>query len=368
MTRVVHLHIGAPKTGTTYIQTRLGRNTRTLADHGVHFPSTTRLARPELSQFRAALDLTEQDWGGAPGHADGAWDALMRRVRRLDGNVVISHEILAPAKSRMIERAMKDLAGSEVHIVYSARDLARQLAAAWQESVKQGRAWTFRKFLRRSRMGKPFMMQAFDIPDVLSSWGVAVPPERIHLVVVPARRRNGDVATDGEDTLWTRMCRALAIDPAWAPLDSDAVNASLGVAETQVLRRLNQELGRQVAREGEYDELLRRMVADGTLFHHRSAPVTLRPDNYDWVEERTERSLEWIAASGIDVIGDVDELRPQRPDPDERWHNPDRVRKRAITRAAVGALSSMTAEAARRPDPHGLAARATREIKRRLEP
>ncbi|KAA1421968.1 hypothetical protein F0U44_06835 [Nocardioides humilatus] len=363
MTRVVHLHIGAPKTGTTYIQTRLGRNTKTLAEHGVHFPSISRFARPELSQFRAALDLTEQDWGGAPGHADGAWDALMRRTRRLDGNVIISHEILAPAQSKMIERAMRDLAGSEIHIVYSGRDLARSLSAAWQESVKQGRAWTFRKFLRRSRMGKPFMMQAFDIPDVLSSWGVAVPPERIHLVVVPSK---ANAASD--DTLWTRMCRAFDIDPAWAPLDSDAANKSLGVAETQVLRQLNQALGRKVAREGDYDDLLRRMVADGSLFHHRSAPVTLRPDNYDWVEERTERSLEWIAASGIDVIGDLDELRPRRPDPAARWANPDRVKKQAITRAAVGALSSMTAEAARRPDPHGLAVRATREIKRRLEP
>jgi hypothetical protein len=363
MTRVVHLHIGAPKTGTTYIQTRLGRNTKTLAEHGVYFPSTGRLARPELSQFRAALDLTEQDWGGAEGHAEGAWDALMRRTRRLDGNVIISHEILAPAQKKMIERAMKDLAGSEVHIVYSARDLARQLAAAWQESVKQGRAWTFRKFLRRSRQGKPFMMQAFDIPDVLSAWGVAVPSERIHLVVVPAK---GSVVP--EDTLWTRMCRALDIDPAWAPLDSNAANKSLGVAETQVLRQLNQALGRKVAREGDYDELLRRMVADGTLFHHRSAPVTLRPDNYDWVEERTERSLEWIRASGIDVVGDLDELRPQRPDPDQPWHNPDRVKKQAVMRAAVNALSSMTAEAARRPDPHGLAVRATRELKRRLEP
>jgi hypothetical protein len=365
MTRVVRLHIGAPKTGTTYIQTRLGRNTKTLADHGVHFPSTSRFARPELSQFRAALDLTEQDWGGASGHAEGAWDALMRRTRRLDGNVIISHEILAPAQPRMIERAMNDLAGSEVHVVYSARDLARQLAAAWQESVKQGRVWTFRKFLRRSRMGKPFMMQAFDIPDVLSSWGLVVPPERIHLVVVPARRYDG---ADLVDTLWTRMCQALEIDPAWAPVDSEATNESLGVAETQVLRRLNQALGRKVAREGEYDGLLRRMVADGTLFPRRSAPVTLRPDNFDWVEERTERSLDWIVASGIDVIGDLDELRPQRPDPDQRWNNPDRVRKRAITRAAISALSSMTAEAARRPDPHGVAVRATRELKRRFEP
>ena len=167
----------------------------------------------------------------------------------------------------MIERAMKDLAGSEVHIVYSARDLARQLAAAWQESVKQGRAWTFRKFLRRSRMGKPFMMQAFDIPDVLSSWGIAVPPERIHLVVVPGKRQNG---ADQVDTLWTRMCQALDIDPAWAPLDSEATNESLGVAETQVLRHLNQALGRKVAREG---ELRRPAPADGRRRHALLPPL-----------------------------------------------------------------------------------------------
>ena len=61
--------------------------------------------------------------------------------------------------------------------------------------------------------------------------------------------------------------------------------------------------GREVLAKIKADELLRRMVADGSLFHHRSAPVTLRPDNYDWVEERTERSLEWIKASGIDVVG-----------------------------------------------------------------
>lgn len=363
MSRVVHLHIGAPKTGTTYIQSRLALNLRSLADHGVHFPSTSRLARPEVSQFRAALDLTEQDWGGPPGHAEGAWDALMKRVRRLDGNVIISHEILAPAQPRVIERAMADLAGSEVHIVYSARDLARQLPAAWQESIKQGRTWTFRKFLRRSRRGKPFMMQAFDIPDVLTAWGAEVPAERIHLVVVPSRRGAGD---DEPDTLWTRMCRALDIDPAWAPIDSESTNESLGVAEIQVLRHLNQALGRKVASEGQYDDLLRRMVADGTLFHRRSEPVTLRPDDFEWVEEVTERSLEWIAASGIDVIGDLDELRPQRPDPGQPWRNPDRVRKGAMMRTAVGALGNMTAEAARRPDPEGFARRAGRELRRRV--
>src|SRR5215203_2265576 len=82
MNRVVHLHIGAPKTGTTYLQHRLSRNSRTLDKHDVHIPTRSPLVSPELFQFRAALDLLGQDWGGQPGHADGAWDQLVRRDRK----------------------------------------------------------------------------------------------------------------------------------------------------------------------------------------------------------------------------------------------------------------------------------------------
>ena len=64
MSRVVHLHIGAPKTGTTYLQDRLMLNAASLARHGVTVPGP-RAGRTDLFHFRAALDLLEQDWGGA---------------------------------------------------------------------------------------------------------------------------------------------------------------------------------------------------------------------------------------------------------------------------------------------------------------
>jgi len=139
MSRVVYLHIGAPKTGTTYLQDRLARNAATLAQHGVTIPSKNRFVPSDLFHFRAALDLLEQDWGGAPGHAEGAWDALVRKVRRSSATGVVSHEIAAPAPPDKIAKVMNGLAGCELCVVYSARVLARQLPAAWQESIKQGR-------------------------------------------------------------------------------------------------------------------------------------------------------------------------------------------------------------------------------------
>lgn len=348
MSRRVYLHIGAPKTGTTYLQDRLAVNARTLAANGVHFPTTSALVSPGLAQFRGALDLLGQDWGGAPGHADGAWDALARRIKRRSGTVVISHEILAPATPGQVAKAMRDLAGSEIHVVYTARDLGRQIPAAWQESIKQGRRWSYGRFVDRFEKGRTWFHRAFDVPRVLGTWGAGLPPERVHVVTVPHSRPEHQHG----DPLWLRMCEVLGIDPAWAPLDSDRSNQSLGIAETQVVRQLNRRMDRQARRESSYDELIRDMLAQGELARGRkSAAVTLPPDHYPWVEEQAERWIEWIVGSGVDVVGDVEELRPVRPDPDEKWKDPDRVRAKRQLKTALDSLAAMTREAARRPDP-----------------
>jgi hypothetical protein len=344
MSRVVHLHIGAPKTGTTYLQHRLSRNVKSLARHDVHFPTRSPLVSPELFQFRAALDLLGQDWGGQPGHADGAWGQLAKRLTTRSGISIVSHEILAPAQPDGIARVMRDLEGCEVHVVYSARDLARALPAAWQESIKQGRKWAYRRFLNRVEFGHPWFYRAFDLPTVLTNWNVGVPPERVHLVTVPQRG-----ADPGE--LFRRFCTAFGIDPAWAPLDSDRLNTSLGVAETQVIRQLNRRMDRATRREKEYDELIRELLAQDRLVHRDSAPVRLPPGRFAWANEQAESWIEWVKGSGIHVVGDLDDLRPVPLAEAEPYVNPDKVPARAVLAAAVDALSAMTREAASRPDP-----------------
>lgn len=342
MSRVVHLHIGAPKTGTTYLQDRLMRNAATLAQHGVTFPTKNRLTPADLFHFRAALDLLERDWGGVPGHAKGAWDILVRRAGRASGNVIVSHEILAPARPEKVRKAVNDLRGAEIHVVYSARDLARQLPAAWQESIKQGRSWSFAKFLDKFERGGTWFHRALDLPAVLSTWGECVPPENIHLVTVPHER-----GPDG-DLLWQRFCTALSLDPSWAPQDSERSNASLGVAETQLIRQLNKELDLTVGRDVVYDQLIRQLLAQEVLVARNMIPVRLPPDRYEWVEAQSERWIEWARASGIQVVGDLADLAPRRPDPEARWYDPDNVRPKRQLGAALDALAAVTREAAER--------------------
>lgn len=346
--RRIFLHIGAPKTGTTYLQDRLARNAKTLGQHGVSFPGRGVGTSAPLFHFRAALDLLGQDWGGPPGHAEGSWEALVRRVRRASGDVIISHEILAPAAAEQADRAKRELAGddAEVHIVYTARDLGRQIPAAWQESVKQGRRWTYRAFTRRVKRRESWFYRSFDLPSVLTTWSAGLPPEQVHVVTVPPRGSGGDL-------LWERFCAAVGMDPAWAPEESTRRNPSLGAAETTVLRRLNAELGRTARRTREFDELVRSYLAEHELVGRDSRPVPLPPGMYEWAAAETERWIEWVEASRVQVVGDVADLRfaPTERGPRKGWGNPDKVAKAEQLDAALVALAAMTREAARRPHP-----------------
>jgi hypothetical protein len=356
VSRRVYLHVGAPKTGTTYLQDRLALNAKLLGEHGVHFPTKSPLVSPGMFHFRAALDLLDQDWGGKPGHARGSWDALVRKVRKLDGTVVISHEILAPATPVKIAKAKQDLAGAELHIVYSARDLARQLPAAWQESIKQGRKWSYRRYLERVENRRPWFARAFDLPKVLENWTAGLPPAQVHVVTVPHEH---------SDALWLRFCQAFGIDPAWAPEDSVRHNSSLGVAETQLIRQLNRRMDRMARRETSFDELIRGMLADDRLVERRSQPLLLPPRLDPWARDEADRWVDWLKGSGVDVVGELDDLYPAPPVAEEDWVNPDRVRAKKQLAAALDALSAMTREAARRPDPDAaLVARIKRATRR----
>jgi hypothetical protein len=366
MSRVVYIHVGAPKTGTTYLQDRLRLNAGELRDHGIHYP----LGRFGLNadQFKAALDLIENDWGGALARAEGQWDALVREVRRLDGTVVISHEILAAANQQQVDRAMRDLRGSEIHVVYSARDLARQIPAEWQEGIKQRRKWSFHKFLNevqtRSQTAPDlWFWKVQGLPNVLNRWSAGLSPERVHLVTVPPPNAP-------EGLLWRRFCQVFGIDPAWAPQESQRGNPSMGIAETALIRRLNAKLAGSEVDNEQYRALVKELLVHQNLANRDNARrATLPPHAYPWAEEVTEGWISWVEGSGIDVVGDVNDLRLVRPPADQPWVDPDRPNRKRMAEVALDALAVMTQEAARRPDPEqqltGKVGKATRRIRER---
>ena len=217
MSDKVLLHVGTPKTGTSYLQDVLFRNRVKLLAHGITYP-----AERFDAHFLAALDLMKMPWGGLQAEAIGAWDELAAAVRKAPGTAIISHEILGTASRLQVARALRSLDGgdTEIHLVFSARDLVRQIPAEWQENVKHRRTKTYGEFLEdlqdpeRSAEVAQWFWGVQEVPDVLDRWAESLPRERVHLVTVP---RPGASPT----LLWERFAGVFGIDPTairqWLP-------------------------------------------------------------------------------------------------------------------------------------------------------
>ncbi len=104
--RKVLVHVGAPKTGTSFVQDLLFRSRDELTRLGTLYPADRFDAH-----FLAALDLMELPWGGLEREAVGRWDRLAAEVRAWPGDVVVSHEILATASREQVARALASLSG-----------------------------------------------------------------------------------------------------------------------------------------------------------------------------------------------------------------------------------------------------------------
>ena len=110
-------------------------------------------------------------------------------------------------------------------------------------------------------------------------------------------------------------------------------------------------------RDPVYDALIRELLAQEVLVARDAVPVRLPPDRFDFAEQQGEVWIDWIKGSGVDVVGDVDDLRPRRPAEDEKWKDPDRVRAKLELGAALDALTVMTQEAASRASTDTVAGR-----------
>ena len=197
MSRRAYLHVGTPKSGTSYLQDKLALNRALLEKQGLEYPRTR-----TGDHFEAALDLIGERWAGEEEAARGQWDALAVEAHRSGRDVLVSHEILAAAGPGAVAQALASFPDHEIHVVVTARDLGRQIPAEWQERVKHRGSREFAEFLKtlfknyRRTDWSMWFWRVQHLPRMLATWGAALPPERVHLVTVPPQRRSAWVALD----------------------------------------------------------------------------------------------------------------------------------------------------------------------------
>lgn len=306
MSARLFLHIGSPKTGTTFLQQVLWSERDEVKEQGLLLPGSS-----FDDHFLACMDLRGRH-ARVP-QSVGAWDRLVGRSAAWDGDVLISHELFAGARRRPITKAVADLSevSDELHVVITVRDLARQIPAEWQEHLKHGSTMAYGDFVHSVReRGKQseWFWRVQDFPAVARRWVEQVPPERVHVVTVPP-------AGAGPEVLWSRFASTVGLTPEGFSLDVRRSNTSVGLEQAELIRRLNVELGDRLARPGAYSVLVKDGLAHDTLAGRPGTKLSLTRDDWDFAVDHAERMAQQLDALGVDVVGDVKDLIPQGEPP-----------------------------------------------------
>jgi hypothetical protein len=309
----VFLHIGEPKTGTTFLQQVMWRNRGELAAQGVVLPGH----HPQ-DHYRASQDLR-----GIPklasdpaGSWSGEWEILARQAQQASRVAVISHELFSAADAPQAEQAVRSLQPAEVHVVLTVRDMATLLPAEWQETVKHRNAKGFHDWLedvidRESYSADRrqwWFWRVHDSHAILGIWGRYVPAEHIHVITTPPRGSDNAV-------LWERFAGLLGVDPASVDITRARANTSLGLPEIEFLRRLNEVLPDEVP-DWFYMWNVKEAVAHRALAGGpRDGRLVLPADRDDWARKQAETLITALADSSYDIVGDLDDLKPAATTP-----------------------------------------------------
>lgn len=301
------LHIGPHKTGTTAIQGALDLARGRLAEHGVIYAGAAR------QPMRATLAVTGRPAMLGEAQPDMAyWDRLVQSIRAAgDQRVVISSEFFADGDDEAARRVVADLGGPRVHVVVTLRPLDRVMPSQWQQFVQNGFCTPYLEYLdrilRQPDQPTPRFWLRHRHDKLVARWAAAAGAQNVTVIVV-----------DGSDrlALLRTFDSLLGLPAGFLVPEDDVVNRSLTLAETEIVRQLNEEFKRREWPGASYARFVR-YGAVKQMKARRPLPGEPQITTPAWaLEQVAEISAEMtrnIAALGVRVVGDLSALRCPPP-------------------------------------------------------
>jgi hypothetical protein len=346
------LHIGAMKTGTTFLQQLLADHRSVLEQHGFQVP------RNQGAGLRSILAGAHEP--GSTGRQARMASGLLDALRAHDGRTtLLSWEFLS-FLDRSAARRLLAILGGEVDVVLGVRDAARTMPAQWQTRCRNGSTVPFPRFVasigtwldggRTSHAARVFE-RTQGAPRMLDVWTEVVGADRLRVVTVP--HASGDPLL-----LWRRFAEAAGVDPAVPVGAGVRYNPSLGYPSCELLRRINEEIGPEAP--DDWGRVVRAVVAPDLEGLAATEPrVRLDPSGLAVAAAWNERTVAAIRQHGLRVIGDLDHDLPTRPpaDPDPVPPPTDEELLEAAATARASLMGLGATPAADRPTDVAAAAR-----------
>lgn len=325
----VFVHVGLPKTGTTYLQSIAWASKGALRDAGVLLPGFG----PRQHLWASCVVREEPHLDRRHPDAHRAWADLTREINEWPGTALISHEFFAGASAEQVSRALADLDEAEVHVVVTAREIVGLITARWQEWVKNGASGPIESYPPSEEFDPvdEWGWGTLDLADVLDRWGASIPPESVHVIPLPGRDQP-------KDALWSAFAGVLGVDPAVGRTEVSQANESLGVVEVELLRRITPHLT-DFGRPIDKGVWVRGYLAQDKLVPRGGERFWPSPARVDELRDRGEAGVDSIAERGYHVVGDLDSLRTPASLPERR--HPDDVSQDELLDAAAATIASM---------------------------
>ncbi|NQX88614.1 MAG: hypothetical protein HRT77_08105 [Halioglobus sp.] len=232
----IYMHIGAPKTATSTLQTVLARKTRTLLKRGVLYPRTLRHAK---AHHALVCDLIEKyqgnrmpdAWYGVVPRGE-AWQLLREEIEHRPSNVdavVVSSELFF-GQGRYLKEMLQDIAlqleGYTVKVIVYLRRQDQLYSSFYNQDVKGMRQWGASAY----EFYETHQMLRSDYHAMLVSWSDAFGKENIVLRPFEVGQwPEGDVVQD--------FCRCLGMETIASRYKDK--NESLGMTQLYLKRCLN---------------------------------------------------------------------------------------------------------------------------------
>lgn len=332
MAERVYLHIGLPKTATTYLQRILWEHQDQMRGEGLLLPGAARREHLWASRIvrNEAFDASVTEAQST------AWDRMLLEMADWPGRALVSHEFFAAASAEQAQRVVEQLAPAEVHVVVTAREPLGLFAASWQEALKN-RETTPMSDYGRDESDDPraiWNWRTLDLRLVLQRWAPAggpVAPEHVHVLPLPGKDAP-------REQIWHNLAGLLGLDPGAYDLSGAFANESMGVVEAETLRRVNEHLGdfTKAIDKGTY---IRTFLGDERLVPRGGERYWPGEDQVDDCRRRGREAVAFVREQGYDVVGELDSLLV--PDQLPARRRPDSVTDAEVAQVAVELVATM---------------------------
>jgi hypothetical protein len=232
--RQVVLHVGLPKTGTTYLQEGFVRHRDALLACGVSYPKFGQehlAGHHNLTLHLRGMPVVSADYGDLS--AEGA----VRRAidENSNANVLLSSEGFSALAAGGVATLLRAIAECEPRVVVYLRRRSQLMASSWQEAVKHGSPLGLLEYVASRVLGSGARTLRFE--QVLTSIAQAFGREAMRVIVYD------HLLEDGVDIMDHFTSTILDLDGFEASRDrSTKSNQAVGAAQLEVVRAVNQLL------------------------------------------------------------------------------------------------------------------------------